>query len=109
LRSTSRRRLAATSGGNAARIIPEVTRLAHAKTGIRASVIPGARDRRTRTMISIAATIAEISTKVTPSNQKSRFRPGENSLVVSGTYAYQPPSGTVPKKKLESSRMAPPR
>ena len=57
--------------------MPANTSIAHAKTGMRSSVMPGARVRSTPTMISIAPAIAEISMKPMPSSQKSSLMPGE--------------------------------
>ena len=58
-------------GGLAASIIAAVPSIYQAKSGMRVSVIPGARSRRIDTMSSMAAESAEISTKVTPSSQTS--------------------------------------
>ena len=64
------------SGGNATIIIIAVTRMYHAKIGMRSSDMPGARILRIETTISIASDSAEISTNVTPSSQTSALMPG---------------------------------
>ena len=43
-----------------------------------------------------------------PSSQTSALMPGEYSLVVSGTYMNQPPSGAMPKK-IELNASVPPK
>jgi hypothetical protein len=52
-----------------------VTRMYHAKIGIRSRLMPGARNFRMLTVISVAAAMAEISTKVIPISQKSGLIP----------------------------------
>jgi len=81
--------------------------MAQAKTGIRARVMPGARLRRTPTMISMAPAMAEISMKPIPSSQKSAFMPGEKAVDDSGGYMNQPPFGARPKNS-EQKKARPP-
>lgn len=64
-----------------------------AKTGILSRDMPGARNLRIVTMISIAALIAEISTKVMPRSQMSALIPGLYCDDDSGVYMNQPPQG----------------
>jgi hypothetical protein len=66
------------------RIMNAVTSIAHANSGMRPSVIPGARILRMPMMISIAAAMAPTSATPSPSTQKSRARSGENSVPLSG-------------------------
>jgi hypothetical protein len=56
--------LATTSGGMAKMIMNAVTSMAHTKSGIRLSDMPGARCRKTVTMSSTAATSAATSRNV---------------------------------------------
>ena len=78
-----------------------------AKIGRRRSSMPGARQYRMVTTISIAAQTAEISTKVTPSNQTSALMPGVCALPDNGVYMNQPPSGATPASSA-TIRMIPP-
>ena len=54
-----------------------VTSIAQANSGMRASVIPGARNLRMLMMISMPAAIAATSATLRPSTQKSSDRSGE--------------------------------
>jgi hypothetical protein len=76
-RSSSSSAVARITAGNANTTISAKISIAHAKIGMRLKVMPGARVRRTPTMISIAPAIAEISMKPMPSSQKSSLMPGE--------------------------------
>jgi hypothetical protein len=69
--------------------------------------MPGALVRNTPTMISTAAAMTEISMKAMPSSQKSALMSGENSMLVSGGYMNQPPSGAMPKNRVEKKIMPP--
>ncbi len=83
------------------------TSMAQAYTGMRDSDMPGARVNRMPTISSIAPAIAEISMKPIPSSQKSAFRPGEYSLLVSGGYMNQPPSGARPTNRVQKKARPP--
>jgi hypothetical protein len=106
-RSSSSSVVAAITAGKAKTIISAVTSMAQAKTGMRISVMPGARVSRTPTMSSTAPAMAEISMKPMPSSHQSAPRPGENSLPVSGGYMNQPPSGASPKKMVQKKTSPP--
>ncbi len=93
--------------GNAKTIMKPTTSIAHANTGMRPSVIPGARVNRIPTINSIAPAIAEISMKPMPSSQKSAPSPGEYFASVSGGYMNQPPSGATPKKIVQKKPSPP--
>jgi hypothetical protein len=95
------------SGGKATSIISAVTSRYQANNGIRAIPMPGARSFSTVTTISIAAQIAEISTKVTPSSQTSALIPGVYAFDASGVYMNQPPSGAAPKASAAISIVPP--
>jgi hypothetical protein len=58
-------------------IIPAVSSMYHAKSGIVASVLPGARVFSNPTMNSMTAAIAEISTKPGPRTHTSVFTFGK--------------------------------
>ena len=73
-----------------------VTRIYQPKIGMRSSDMPGARIFRIETTISTASESAEISTKVTPSNQTSALTPGVYILELSGVYMNQPLLGATP-------------
>src|SRR4051794_35846712 len=98
---------AAITAGMPIMIIPAVTSMYQAKIGILLRVMPGARVFRIPTMSSIAAATAEISTKPSPSTHTSVLRPGEYFGPVSGGYMNQPPSGAMPKNKLEKTSAPP--
>jgi len=53
------------------------------------------------TVSSIPAAMAEISTKVIPTSQKSDPGPGENCWLLSGVYMNQPESGAMPRNRLD--------
>ena len=72
------------SGGKPKIIIPAVASRYHAMIGILISDMFAARNLRIVTTISIAAHIAEISTKVMPSSQTSELTPAVNSRPESG-------------------------
>ena len=93
--------------GNANTIIAPTTSIAQAKTGIRASVMPGARVIRMPTISSIAPAIALISMKPMPSSQKSALSPGEWTRLVSGGYMNQPPSGARPTNRVQKNARPP--
>ena len=77
--------LATITAGIAKMIRNEVTNIAHTNSGIRSSVMPGARCLNTVTMISTATASADNSVKVTICAQTSARLPGENSGPESGT------------------------
>ncbi|MCY1219721.1 hypothetical protein D9M72_317070 [compost metagenome] len=106
-RSISSSIVAAITAGKANTIISALTSMAHANTGMRMSVMPGARVKSTPMMSSMAPAMAEISMKPMPSSHQSAPRPGENSLPVSGGYMNQPPSGASPKKIVQKKTMPP--
>ncbi len=99
-RSSSRRIVARMMAGNAKITMPAKMSMVHAKTGIFPIVMPGARVRRTPTMISIAPAMAEISMNPIPSNQKSAPIPEEYWPLVSGGYMNHPPDGARPNRRL---------
>ena len=72
------------SGVKANRIMNAITSTDHANSGIRLSVIPGARIFSTPMMISMPAAIAPTSATPSPRTQKSMARSGENSGPDSG-------------------------
>ena len=78
----------------------ENTNIAHTNTGIRLSVMPGARSLKIVTMKLIAPTVVEMPTKITAKPQKSMLMPSEYGFDVRGVYANQPPSGACPMTKL---------
>ncbi len=106
-RSSSSSVVAAITAGKANTIISALTRVAQANTGIRPSVMPGARVKRMPTISSMAPAIAEISMKPMPSSQKSAPMPGEYCLFVSGGYMNQPPSGDTPQKMVQKNARPP--
>jgi hypothetical protein len=106
-RSSSSSSVARMTAGNANTTITAKVSIAHAKTGMRPSVMPGARVRRMPTMISIAPAMAEISMNPMPSSQKSSATPGENTSLVSGGFMNQPPRGASPKKRLVKNTVPP--
>ncbi len=69
---------------NANTIMNAVTSIAHANSGRRASVMPGARNLRMLMMISIPAAIAATSATLSPSTQKSSALSGEYCVRLSG-------------------------
>jgi len=95
------------SGGKAVRIITATTSAYHAKIGILSSDMPGARYFRMVTVISTAAQMAEISTKVMPSSQKSELIPGLPMVDDSGGYMNQPLSGATPATSAKISMELP--
>ena len=99
--------LATITAGKAKTTMAAKTSMAQAKIGMRPSVIPGARQRRMPTISSIAPAMAEISMKPMPSRYMSVLMPGECSLLVSGGYMNQPPSGAAPKNS-EEKKASPP-
>ena len=106
-RSSSSRVVPAMIAGKAKTIISATTSIAQAKIGIRPSVMPGARVNRMPTISSIAPAIAEISMKPMPSSHQSAPAPGECSVLVSGGYMNQPPSGATPKKRVQKNASPP--
>ncbi len=84
LRLSSSSRLPTMRVVKANRIMNAVTSIAQAKSGIRLSVMPGARNLRMVMMISMPAAMAPTSATLSPSTQKSRARFGENSVRLSG-------------------------
>src|SRR5690554_1025984 len=100
-RSSSSSMLANTSGGKPNTIINAMARMYQQKIGILLNDIPLVRVRRMETTSSIPAEMAEISTKVMPSNQKSGPCPGEYWASLSGVYMNQPPSGAIPNTRLK--------
>ena len=74
-RSSSSSMVAAITAGKANTIISPTTSIAQAKTGMRPSVMPGARVNRTPMISSIAPAMAEISMKPMPSSQQSAPSP----------------------------------
>ena len=72
-----------------------VTSIDHTYSGIRFSDIPGARCLNMVTMISTAATRAEISVRLTICDQTSTRFPMPYSGPDSGTYANHPASGPI--------------
>ena len=64
--------------------INEVTSMAHTKSGMRSSVMPGARSFRMVVISTIEVTRPGISVKVMSCAQKSARLPGENSGPDSG-------------------------
>jgi hypothetical protein len=76
---------AVTTAGIAKMIRKELTSSAQTKSGIRSSVMPGARSLKTVTMTEIATEIPATSVKVIICAQISARLPGENSGPDSGT------------------------
>ena len=74
-----RKVLASITAGMANRIMNDVTRIAQTKSGMRLSVMPGARSFRIVTMSSTATASAATSVKVIICAQKSARLPGEYS------------------------------
>ncbi len=99
--------LAAATHGIANRIMNAVTSIAQTKSGIRASVMPGARSLKVVTMSCTAATSAAISVKVTVCAHTSTRLPGEKSGPERGAYANHPTSTPVFRKKLRYRKMPP--
>ena len=106
-RSSSSSAVPAMTAGNANTIITPTTSMAHAYTGMRPSVMPGARVNRMPTISSMAPAMAEISMKPIPSSQKSAFSPGEYLMPVSGGYMNQPPSGARPANSVQKNARPP--
>ncbi len=76
--------MATVRGGKAKRIAQDVTRIAQQNSGIRLRDIPGARNFNIVTMKFAALAVVAILRKIKPRDQKSRFKPGENCLLVKG-------------------------
>ncbi len=91
--------------GSANRVRNATTSIIQTNTGIRMSVMPGARRLRIVTMKLIAAVVEPIPSMISPTVQKSGPRPGRKpdviELSVSGVYPNHPPFGAPPRKKLE--------
>ena len=65
------------TAGKANKIMNAITSRDQTKTGMRLSVMPGARSLNVVTMKLTAPTVDEMPTNSTPRPQKSRFTPGE--------------------------------
>src|SRR5262249_29110541 len=89
----------------------EVTSAIHVNTGMRISVIPGARMLRMVTMMLIAEVVDPMPSMMMPTAQKSGPLPGnappEIGVLVSGVYPNHPPFGAPPRRKLEYRKMPP--
>ena len=99
--------LARISGGKPKMIISAMARMYQQKIGICRRDIPLVRVRRIDTTSSTPALIAEISTKVMPSNQKSGPLPGENTPLLNGGYMNQPAAGAISSNRLETTMIPP--
>jgi hypothetical protein len=86
-----------------------VTTCAHTNTGMRLTVIPGARSLNVVTMMLMAAMSPAISVKVIIWAHVSMRLPGEYSGPESGTYANHPASGPMSTSCETQSRMPPQR
>ena len=87
---------AADSGPMARITIPDMIRFSHAKSGMRAIVMPG---HRMHTMVVMMLAAVPMLPNPDTSRlrvQKSVLWPGENVRDVSGAYANQPTSGALP-------------
>ena len=80
-----RKVLASITAGIANTVMKEVTRIAHTRSGMRLSVMPGARCLRMVTISCTAMPSAASSLKVIICAQKSVRLPGEYSGPASGT------------------------
>src|SRR4051794_32920129 len=87
--------LATITAGMAKMMRKDVTSIDQTNTGMRSSVMPGARCLNVVTMISTATASADTSVKVIICAHTSARFPGEYSGPESGTYANQPMSGPI--------------
>ena len=71
--------------GTANRIMNAIDSTDHTNSGMRLSVMPGARYLKIVTTKLMAPTVVEMPTNITPRPQKSTLRPGEYAFDVSGT------------------------
>ena len=105
LRSKNTMIIAAVMIGIAKTVRNATTSIIHVNTGIRMSVMPGARMFRTVTMKLMADVVDPMPRKMMPTTQKSGPCPGnapvDNGLLVSGAYPNQPPFGAPPRRKPE--------
>src|SRR4051794_19883570 len=89
-RSSSSRPKATTSDGKAKITSRHVASAVHEKTGMRSSVMPGARLRSSVASTQAAMTTWPAVTRMIPAIHRAMPLPGVFATLLSGSYAYQP-------------------